>query len=259
MEHLILNRAALDLLAARSVFHKRYGGERWVEGDALVGWADTELEPYVQIFSGGHLPRFMGAFSYSQSALRPHVRVGRYCSIGLDVRWMGPPHPIDWVSSSPFFYDRMPALPALAAYRARYPSFEQEPRKEFEPQPRRIGIGHDVWIGDQTMVAPGVKIGHGAVIGARSLVMKDVEPFTVAVGAPAKAKRLRFPERIVEGLLASEWWDFAPETLQPLSLEEPERFLAEIAQRVAGGARRMAPVPLTWAELRDAAAAPSAS
>lgn len=69
-------------------------------------------------------------------------------------------------------------------------------------------IGNDVWIGYQAMIMSGVKIGDGAVIGARSVVTKDVPPYAIVAGCPAKIIRYRFPEATIERLLTTQWWNW---------------------------------------------------
>ena len=74
-------------------------------------------------------------------------------------------------------------------------------------------IGNDVWIGRESVIMPGVKIGDGAIIGAYSVVTKDVPPYSVAGGNPAKFIKKRFDEELIELLLKIKWWDFEPEKL----------------------------------------------
>lgn len=69
-------------------------------------------------------------------------------------------------------------------------------------------VGHDVWMGMEAMVMPGVTIGHGAIIAARSVVTHDVPPYAIVGGNPARTMRMRFDERTVERLLAIAWWDW---------------------------------------------------
>jgi virginiamycin A acetyltransferase len=69
-------------------------------------------------------------------------------------------------------------------------------------------VGHDVWIGYDALVMPGVTIGHGAIVGARSVVARDVDPYTIVAGNPAGAVRRRFEPDVVEELLRIAWWDW---------------------------------------------------
>lgn len=123
--------------------------------------------------------------------------IGSFCSIGTGAAFImagNQGHRHDWASSFPFFY--MNEEPAFADSRDAY---------------RKAGdtvIGSDVWIGTEALIMPGVKIGHGAVIGSRALVVKDVEPYTVVGGNPAKPIKKRFSDEEIERLLEMAWWDW---------------------------------------------------
>ncbi len=75
-------------------------------------------------------------------------------------------------------------------------------------------IGNDVWIGRQAKIMPGVKIGDGAIIGSYAVVAKNIPPYAIAVGNPAKIIKYRFDEATIEFLLDIKWWDFEPEVLE---------------------------------------------
>lgn len=74
-------------------------------------------------------------------------------------------------------------------------------------------VGNDVWIGREAMIMPGVRIGHGAIVAAGAVVTKDVPPYALAAGNPAEVRRLRFPAKTVERLLAVAWWDWPGDKL----------------------------------------------
>lgn len=74
-------------------------------------------------------------------------------------------------------------------------------------------IGNDVWIGHETLIMPAVSIGDGAIIASRSVVTKDVPPYTIVAGSPAKFIRKRFDEETIAGLLEIKWWDWPIETI----------------------------------------------
>ena len=90
-------------------------------------------------------------------------------------------------------------------------------------------IGHDAWIGHGATIMPGVSIGIGAVIGAGAVVTKDVAPYEIVGGVPARRIRMRFPANVIERLLSSAWWDWDRATLESRFTEllDLERFLAQ--------------------------------
>jgi chloramphenicol O-acetyltransferase type B len=129
--------------------------------------------------------------------------IGSFCSIGSGAVFMmagNQGHRYDWISSFPFFY--LDDEPAFAQSRDAF---------------RRAGdtvVGSDVWIGSEAMIMPGVSIGHGAVIASRALVSKDVEPYTIVGGNPAKPIKTRFPEADIAMLLDMAWWDWPLDRLE---------------------------------------------
>ena len=130
--------------------------------------------------------------------------IGSFCSIGSGAAFImagNQGHRNDWVSSFPFFW--MPDVPAFA-----------QARNGFQPAGDTV-IGNDVWIGSEAVIMPGVTIGHGAVIGTRSLVARDVEPYMIVGGNPAKPIRKRFDDARIAMLMEMQWWDWDDAQLQP--------------------------------------------
>jgi len=129
--------------------------------------------------------------------------VGSFCSIGSGAAFImagNQGHRYDWASSFPLFY--MPEEPAFAGA-----------LDAFAPAGDTV-IGNDVWIGTEAIVMPGVTIGHGAVIGSRALVTKDVEPYTIIGGNPGKPIRKRFSDEQIGMLLEMAWWDWPEDRLK---------------------------------------------
>jgi len=144
----------------------------------------------------------IGAFTYiNQYASIYSGSVGSFCSIAASVQIGAENHPTNFLSTSPRFFD---------------PSFNL-PNCPFEKSPAPPNIGSDVWIGVNAVVMQGVSIGHGAIIGAGAVVTRDVPPYAVAVGVPARVTRFRFEPSLVAWLLKLEWWDRSPDDLQELS------------------------------------------
>ena len=94
--------------------------------------------------------------------------------------------------------------------------------------PGRVFIGHDVWVGRSAIVLPGVTVGHGAVIGAGSVVTKDVPPYAIVAGNPAKLIRFRFDQDTVGKLMLIQWWDWPDGRLCDLGavFNDIDKFLA---------------------------------
>lgn len=139
---------------------------------------------------------------------RTRLRIGKYCSIADGVViLLGGEHRTDWITTYPF-------------------SVLWPEAQTIKGHPRTRGdvmIENDVWIGREAMILSGVRIGDGAVIGARSVVTKDVAPYTIVAGNPARVIRQRFSTDQICALLKIAWWNWDKERLQlhlPLLLSE---------------------------------------
>ncbi len=144
-----------------------------------------------------------GAYSYGNiNVAISQSDVGRFCSIGQDVLIGLSEHPLDRMSSHCFTFNDMGTFRYSPQYR------EIVSPIDLELNERRTSIGNDVWIGARAIIRRGVRIGHGAVVGAGSIVTKDVEPYTVVAGAPAISIKQRFDDAIVERLLEVKWWNY---------------------------------------------------
>lgn len=125
-----------------------------------------------------------------------NVEVGAFCSISNNVVIGGGNHPLNWVSTSPAFYKGRDSISKRLA------------TLEYDSSDAHTIIGNDVWIGNGVLIKPGVIIGDGAVLGMGSVVTKDVEPYTIVGGNPAKVIRKRFDEETIQKLLAIKWWEW---------------------------------------------------
>lgn len=187
-----------------------------VAGRGISGTLDYERPAFV------HDPRRikdcrLGAFTLINGLNTTslyHCDVGRYGQIG-ESAIVGPPeHPMDWFSTHPFAFTRPDELPGM--YRmpdfARLAPQADEQIHFTKTVPLTTVIGHEAYVGAGAFVRRGVTIGHGAVVGARSVVLRDVPPYAIVAGSPARLIRMRFPERVIERMLALEWWryDLAP-------------------------------------------------
>lgn len=124
-----------------------------------------------------------------------NTAIGKFCSIGPGVRSGLGVHPTHFVSTHPIFYS-----PKKQAGR----TFAD---KEYFKENRPVNIAHDVWIGANAIIADGITIGTGAIIGAGAVVTKDVAPYAIVGGVPARLIRYRFSPDEIDRLLASRWWE----------------------------------------------------
>ena len=132
--------------------------------------------------------------------------LGAFCSIGPGARVGGlGSHPVNWISSHPVFYS---SKMQVGVTFAKEDKFQEE---------RFTLIGSDVWIGANAIIMDGVKVGDGAIVAAGAVVTRDVPPYSVVGGVPAKLIKFRFDERVRNALLDWKWWELPSETLKHLA------------------------------------------
>lgn len=128
------------------------------------------------------------------------VKIGSFCALGRDIKFITSNHDYNFAVMQYGFYKK---------YFGQKPIHSKPINLEFV-----IEIGHDVWIGDNVSILPNIKIGHGAIVGTGSVVTKDVAPYTIVGGVPAKMIKDRFSETSKALLLASEWWNWDDEKIK---------------------------------------------
>lgn len=132
------------------------------------------------------------------------AHIGRFCCIGPNVSIIAGQHPInEFVSMHPAFYSLM----KQAGFTYVNEQLFKEHRYVDSEEKYWVKIGNDVWIGDEVKIMEGVTIGDGAVIAAGAIVVKDVAPYSIVGGVPAKLLRYRFDEHKIEFLLKFKWWE----------------------------------------------------
>ncbi len=145
-----------------------------------------------------------GDYSYAAGQVSiVYADVGKFCSIAAQTRINPGNHPMHRVTQHHF------------TYRRNMYGFGEDDHDFFAwRRAHRCRIEHDVWLGHGSIIMPGVTIETGAVVGSGAVVTKDVPPYTIVAGVPAKPIRARFPLPIAEKLLAIGWWEWDHETLQ---------------------------------------------
>ena len=180
----------------------------------------SKIDKNSHVGSGCHIvDSSFDRFSYcgSNTAII-RAKIGSFCSISDNVLIGGAMHPIENVSTSPSFYGGKGN-----GMNFKLGSGEQPIIKE-------TIILNDVWIGNSVVIKSGVTIGNGAVLGMGSVVTKDVPPYAIVAGNPAKLIRYRFSEEIINNLNNSRWWEFDNDHLRRLSpyMGNPEEFIKHI-------------------------------
>lgn len=161
---------------------------KWTEVGARTKMIETTMDDYSYVVNDGEII---------------YATIGKFANIAAQCRINPGQHPMDRPSMHHFQYRS-----------AAYDLGEDDPNFFNWRRERWVTIGHDVWIGHGVVVQGGVTIGTGAVIGSGAIVTKDVAPYTIMVGLPAKPMRPRFEADIQEALMRIQWWDWTHEMLQ---------------------------------------------
>jgi acetyltransferase-like isoleucine patch superfamily enzyme len=192
----------------------------------------------------------VGAYTYLRGGLIQRVKsIGRYCSIAPNLNVGLPQHPLTWLSTSPFQYSK-----AKFGFHKPYKDIEIRSRTaENDPGYRRpaASIGNDVWIGANVTISDDVVIGDGAVVASGAVVTKDVPPYAVVGGVPAKIIKYRFDRNTIELLLEVKWWQYDAKNLSGVTFEDPYIAISEIAHRIEGG---LSPRPVKYVKFQNVAA-----
>lgn len=149
---------------------------------------------------GQRTPVSIGKYSYGVPTVRwwgerTNLSIGKFCSIAKGVTiFLGGNHRIDWISTYPFSVKK--------SWR-RFAGVVDHPVSR-----GNVVIGNDVWLGDRCTILSGVSIGNGAVVAANATVTKDVPPYAVVAGNPARIVKMRFDEAEIAKLQALRWWDW---------------------------------------------------
>lgn len=165
----------------------------------------------------------IGRYTYGYEGLLEYyplaTSIGRYCSINSTAKiWNN--HSLDCISTHPFldhplfmkwdeYLEQKKIIEKWGNHRENHPYENSELRNN-----KPVVIGNDVWIGANVIILPGVHIGDGAVLAAGAIVTKDVEPYAIVGGNPAKLIRKRFDDATIERLLDIQWWNWSDEKIK---------------------------------------------
>lgn len=153
----------------------------------------------------------VGRFTYISADTKVNrAKIGAFCSIAQECIIGGlAKHPTDWLSTHPAFFS--------TKMQANYTFSDSDQIEELG----RVEIGNDVWIGARAMILDGCCVGTGAIVAAGAVVVKDVPPYAIVGGVPAKLICYRFQPEEIKFILASKWWDLSLEKLAKLKASPP--------------------------------------
>lgn len=172
----------------------------------------------------------VGAFSFPTCHFSGNVSIGRYCSIASNVKIMGGNHPMNRFTTHMLTYNGEFDQYAMSEFNRPWVL------KPYLTQPTSPTIGNDVWIGNDVVLKGGITLGDGAVVAANSVVTKDVPPYAVVAGIPARIIKYRFEPDVIQALLEIKWWNYRYVDLPDNShCDDIVYFINEMRRRISSG------------------------
>ena len=182
---------------ARDVSNKRNFSNAAIDSGSFIS-SDTVIGTNAHILSGCYVNNStIGSYTYvNRNSFIQYTTIGNYCSIATDVIIGQGLHPLNRFSTSPIFYKAKNALNLQLVS-------EDLDFAEYKP----VTIGSDVWVGTRVIIMGGITIGHGAVLASGAVITKDVPPYAIMGGVPAKVIKYRFNNEVQQQLLETKWWE----------------------------------------------------
>lgn len=232
---LFYNNEHADLMTEKKIYTlpAAKNQQRFKAGNRFLVSETAVIEPYTMFLVGYHLYS-MGAFSSVNSILPVNTIIGRYSSIAHNLKRSHGNHPTNRFTTSMLTYSN-----AVVPFQ----EYLEDSDSEFTTVPHGIKngspiiIGNDVWVGqDVTFATTGITVGDGAIVAGGAWVTKDVPPYAIVGGVPAKVIKYRFPEDIIERLMKLKWWQYAYGDFTTVNADDDiETFLDKVEKLVEMG------------------------
>lgn len=220
---MILYRLRSEL--KRLVFLRKNREKRVEVAYGSVIHGDSSFEGVNKIGINSYFEGSIGRNSYIGRDSIFFGKIGRYCSVADDVKILIGTHPVNYVSTCPSFYS------LLKQNGESFIDVQKFEEYIYADADNKYGIiiGNDVWIGDGATIMGGVTIGDGAVVAAKAIVTKDIPPYAIVGGIPAKLIRYRFSEDQIFKLLKIQWWNWLAEDVKAraASFDNIDRFIGK--------------------------------
>ncbi len=193
----------------------------YISKDAKVG-KKVVLNAPVRLVGTANVKHSCNVGSYtfinSGTTLFPATKMGKFCSIGKNCELGAFDHPITWLSSSPIQYN----------LKLHFPDYIEDFEQKKIERPKETVFGNDIWVGSLAVVKRGLTIGDGAIIAGGSVVVKDVPPYAIVGGVPAKVLKYRFDEETIKRLMKLQWWGMPIKDLKDISFDNINKALDEL-------------------------------
>lgn len=193
----------------------------YISKEAKVG-KNTKLNAPVRLVGTANVKHSCDVGNYtfinSGTTLFPGTKMGKFCSIGKNCELGAFDHPTTWLSSSAVQYN----------LKLHFPDYVEDFDQKKIVRPKETIFGNDVWVGSLAVVKRGLNIGDGAIIAGGSVVVRDVPPYAIVGGVPAKVLKYRFEEETIEDLMNLQWWDMDVEDLKDISFDDIDKAIEEL-------------------------------
>lgn len=236
---------ALEMCARNSIDLHRHAVTSPLNRTGII------VESPATLHGGDYDAEFVGAFSYmggGNSSIVHVSSIGRFCAIATHVVTGAHEHPTTFLSPHPLFIGSPMFAKSSSLFRVLN---HQEIAKAglahiaaMQHRTDKIRIGNDVWIGEGAFIRRGVTIGDGAVVAARSVVTRNVPPYAIVGGAPARIIRTRFEPAVIDELLRLQWWNYGLSALHQVDFTDIHQAIAMIDRNIASGRAEIYGAPL---------------
>ncbi len=181
------------------------------------GGADSSL---IKSCSGKIIATGKNTYGFPR-VMSDDTTIGTFCSIAWNVTIGTTHHPMNWLTTHIFPYSKRPDL---------YPILLEDDKLLHFDYVYPVTIGNDVWIGCNVTILDGVTVGDGAIIGAGAVVTKNVPPYAVVAGVPARVLKYRFDEQTIKDLLELKWWELDDELIKTLPFDDVPQCIKKLRE-----------------------------